>query len=116
VTTVSFVIIFVSLAVQMGVAASALLATPNTELKAAEVLSSTCPGRCPHLDVVCLPQLPWHVQAGTARGELPWDLQAALLSGRLPLDVLRRYLDLAAVPVLGALCRAFPGGSWGLGC
>ena len=48
-------------------------------------------------------------QAGTARSELPGDLQAALLSGRLPLDALCRYLDLAAVPVLGALCHAFPG-------
>ena len=49
------------------------------------------------------------VQAGAARGELPADLQAALSAGRLPLDVLRRYLQLASVPILGVMCRAFPG-------
>ena len=64
---------------------------------------------CSHPFVLHLPQQLRHVQAGSARGELPADLQAALLSGRLPLDIVRRYLDLAAIPVLGALCRAFPG-------
>ena len=49
------------------------------------------------------------VQEGAARGELPADLEAALMAGRLPLEVLRAYLRLASVPVLGALCRAFPG-------
>ncbi len=49
------------------------------------------------------------LQEGAARGELPADLEAALMAGRLPLEVLRAYLRLASVPVLGALCRAFPG-------
>ena len=49
------------------------------------------------------------MQEGAARGELPADLEAALIAGRLPLEVLRAYLRLASVPVLGALCRAFPG-------
>lgn len=55
-------------------------------------------------------------QGGTARGELPADLQAALEAGRLPLDVLRRYLQLVSVPVLGAMCRAFPGALGGTAC
>ena len=49
------------------------------------------------------------MQAGATRAGLPKDLQAALLAGRLPAAVLQQYLELVAVPVLGAIARAFPG-------
>ena len=51
------------------------------------------------------------LQAGATRASLPVDLQAALLAGRLTVAVLQKYLELIAIPIVGALARAFPGRS-----